>query len=336
MLPREMKVTTPDLATGPTAAFMRRNYHHFNARTIRDATEAYLRLLQRDGTMFLAMAGAMSTAEIGISLAPLIRARKVGGICVTGANLEEDVFNLVAHDEYVQLPQYQDLTPKEEQGLLKAHLNRVTDTAIPEQAAMTPIEDRIIELWKRAGMLGQRSFPHEYLYRLLQSGKLVPHYQIDPKTSWMLAAAEVNLPVFVPGWEDSTLGNVFTALVAKGEVNKVVVKSGIEYMLRLAEWYRATSKKGPMGFLQLGGGIAGDFSICVVPLLQQDMKEKGIPFWDYFAQVTEARVESGGYSGAFPAEKITWGKLTPKSAMFNIIGDASVIAPLMFDTVLGR
>src|SRR3984885_15661885 len=103
--------------------FMKKHYRHFNAATCVDAAEGYLNLLTQGGKMFVTLAGAMSTAELGISLAEMIRRDKVHGICCTGANLEEDVYNLVAHEHYRRVPHYRHLTPQQEVELLNQHLN---------------------------------------------------------------------------------------------------------------------------------------------------------------------------------------------------------------------
>lgn len=322
-------------ATGQVSAFLERTFRHFNAATTREAADGWRALLDQGGRMFLAMAGAMSTGEIGRTLAELIRLKKVHAICCTGANLEEDLFNLVAHDAYVRI-RYRNLTPADEQRLMQQHINRVTDVGIPEKAAMTVIEDRVIERWKAADRIGRRAFPHQFLYELVQSGALTKFYQIDARDSWMVAAAEANLPIFVPGWEDSTLGNVFAALCLKGEIKQpATVKSGIEAMMALAQWYPVAAKGRPVGFFQIGGGIAGDFSICVVPLLQQDAKAKGTPFWSYFCQITDAVESYGGYSGAGANEKITWGKIEPTTPTFMIQSDATIVFPLIAARVLG-
>lgn len=336
MLPREMNQKNRDLAEGNIAKFVRRNYHHFNARELRDATDAYIDLLNKNGMMFVSMAGAMSTGQLGITLAEMIRKKKVHGLSVTGANLEEDVFNLVAHDSYVSLPKYRYLTPEDDKRLKDKDLNRVTDTAIPAGGAMKIVEDAIINRWKNAVLTHERKFPHEFLYELLLDKTLEKHYQIDSSESWLLAAAENDLPLYVPGWEDSTLGNVFAAMCLKEELDYSIMKSGIEYMMDLAMWYEETTKHHNIGFFQIGGGIAGDFSICVVPLLQQDMKKKGIKLWSYFCQISDAVTSYGGYSGATPNEKITWGKIGPKTPSFVIESDASIVAPLIFAQILGQ
>ena len=320
----------------PISSFIERHFLHFNAAALKDATDAYIRHLDSGGVMFMTIAGAMSTAELGISLAEMIRRDKVHAITCTGANLEEDIFNLVAHSHYRRIPHYRDLTPADEQRLLESHLNRVTDTCIPEEEAMRRIERLLIDDWVASDQKGERYFPHEFMYRLIRSGRLKQFYEIDPKDSWLLAACEKNLPVFVPGWEDSTLGNVFAARCMEGKVkNPQTVKGGIETMMCLAEWYRSNAPKTPVGFFQIGGGIAGDFPICVVPMIHQDLRRDDVPLWAYFCQISDSTTSYGSYSGAVPNEKITWGKLAESTPKFVVESDATICAPLMFAKILG-
>jgi deoxyhypusine synthase len=288
--------------------------------------------------MMVTLAGAMSTAELGISLAEMIRQDKVQIISCTGANLEEDVFNLVAHDYYERVPNYRELTPEQEQGLLERHMNRVTDTCIPEMEAMRRIENVILEEWVKADQSGEAYFPHEFFYKILLSGKLDASFQIDPKNSWLLEAAKKNLPIIVPGWEDSTLGNMFAGHVISGDVKNVhTVRTGIEYMMFLAEWYtQNATEESTVGFFQIGGGIAGDFPICVVPMLHQDLQRTNVPLWGYFCQVSDSTTSYGSYSGAVPNEKITWGKLGMDTPKFIVESDATIVAPLIFAIVLDQ
>jgi len=323
-------------SASPITNYVKHHYRHFNAAVVIDASEAYVKHLTDGGKMFVTLAGAMSTAELGLSLAEMIRQNKVHGICCTGANLEEDVYNLVAHNHYKRVPHYRQLSPQEEVDLLNQHLNRVTDTCIPEEEAMRRIERIVMEEWWAADKSGQRFLPHEFLYKVLLSGKLKQHYEIDPKDSWMLAAAEKSLPLFVPGWEDSTLGNMFAAQVISGKVkNPTTIRGGVEYMIELARWYTEIAGKTPLGFFQIGGGIAGDFPICVVPMLHQDLRREHVPLWGYFCQISDSTTSYGSYSGAVPNEKITWGKLSVDTPRFVIESDATIVAPLMFAYVLG-
>ncbi|MFN2424350.1 MAG: deoxyhypusine synthase family protein, partial [Cryomorphaceae bacterium] len=254
---------------GPVSEFIEEHYKHFNAAALMDAAKGYETHLAEGGKMMVTLAGAMSTAELGRSLADMIRQDKVQIISCTGANLEEDVMNLVAHSHYERVPHYRDLTPQEEWGLLERGLNRVTDTCIPEEEAFRRLQSKIHKQWKQAEDAGERFLPHEYMYKMLLSGDLKEYYEIDPANSWMLAAAEKNLPIIVPGWEDSTMGNIFASYCMKGELKPSTVKSGIEYMTWLADWYVKNSEGKGVGFFQIGGGIAGDFPICVVPMLYQ-------------------------------------------------------------------
>lgn len=320
---------------GPVSQFIDHHYRHFNAASLVDAANGYIKHLEDGGVMLVTLAGAMSTAELGCSLAEMIRQGKVHGISCTGANLEEDVFNLVAHNHYKRIPHYRYLTAADEQVLLEGHFNRVTDTCIPEEEAMRRIERKVGERWKSYETAGKRGFPHEFLYEILRDGSLQEFYEIDPKDSWMMAAAERNLPIFVPGWEDSTLGNVFAAHNIDGRLKTPsTMKSGIEAMIALKDWYQATSAKHSIGFFQIGGGIAGDFPICVVPMIEQDLRVSA-RLWGYFCQISDSTTSYGSYSGAVPNEKITWGKLAPDTPSFVIESDATIVAPLVFAKVLG-
>jgi deoxyhypusine synthase len=346
--------------------FIETHYRHFNAAVVVDASDCWRRHLEDGGRVFLTLAGAMSTAELGRSLAELIRQDKVHAICCTGANLEEDVFNLVAHEHYQRVPDWRNLTPQREKELELAGLNRVTDTCIPEDRAFRRIEHQMLALWQEAEAAGERRFPHEFVYQLVRDRLGEADFSGDPRNSWILAAAERDLPIFVPGWEDSTLGNILVAHVVEGDLKSTaVVKSGLEAMHALADWYCATTmgkglselaadaSDGPaaggegahravrpedaertVGFFQIGGGIAGDFPICVVPMIHQDLR-RPCPYWGWFCQIGDSTTSYGSYSGAIPSEKITWGKLDVDTPMFMIESDATIVAPLIFARVLG-
>lgn len=320
---------------GPVTRFMLEHYQHFNAATLVDAARAYEAQLEKGNFMMITLAGAMSTAELGKSLAEMIRQDKVHCISCTGANLEEDVMNLVAHHSYERIPHYRDLTPEQEMELLGRGLNRVTDTCIPEEEAFRRLQKHLHQRWKDAESKGERFFPHQFLFQSLLSGELEPYYEIDPKDSWVLAAAQKNLPVFVPGWEDSTTGNIFASYCIEGDLKPSTVRSGIEYMVELADYYTRSTRERGIGFFQIGGGIAGDFPICVVPMLHQDLGREEIPVWSYFCQISDSTTSLGSYSGAVPNEKITWGKLHAETPKFVIESDATIVAPLIFAYLLG-
>ncbi len=322
------------MSKGPISQFIEKNYLHFNAAALVDAAKGYEEHLLDNGKMMITLAGAMSTAELGKSLAEMIRQDKVHIISCTGANLEEDIMNLVAHNSYKRVPNYRDLSPEDEWDLLENHYNRVTDTCIPEEEAFRRLQAHLFHIWNKADKAGERFLPHEFMYQMINSGVLEQYYEIDPKDSWMVAAAQKNLPIIVPGWEDSTMGNIFASYCIKGEFQPTTMKSGIEYMMWLADWYPKNCSGKGIGFFQIGGGIAGDFPICVVPMLYQDMEMHDVPFWSYFCQISDSTTSYGSYSGAVPNEKITWGKLDIKTPKFIIESDATIVAPLIFAYIL--
>lgn len=323
------------MSKGPISQFVENHYLHFNAAALVDAAKGYEEHLLDNGKMMVTLAGAMSTAELGKSLAEMIRQDKIHIISCTGANLEEDIMNLVAHNSYKRIPNYRDLTPAEERDLLDNHFNRVTDTCIPEEEAFRRLQQHLYDIWNKADKSGERYFPHEFMYQMINSGVLEQYYEIDPKDSWMVAAAEKNLPIVVPGWEDSTMGNIFASYCIKGELQPSTTKSGIEYMMWLSKWYPENCAGKGIGFFQVGGGIAGDFPICVVPMLYQDMEMHDVPFWSYFCQISDSTTSYGSYSGAVPNEKITWGKLDIDTPKFIVESDATIVTPLIFAYILG-
>lgn len=318
--------------TLPTLEFILRNFKNFNARATRDALLAYVRHIESGGRMFWAVAGAMSSAQLGITLAPAIRAGLIHGLSVTGANLEESLFRLVAHDSYKDFPDYRYFTKKDDTKILNERMRRVTDTSIPEDEAFRAVEKFIVPMWKRATESNERRFWHEYFYELVQTIPTSLH-EGNAEECWLLAAAKAKLPIVVPGYEDSTFGNIFASHVKLSECSASIVKSGIEYMAAFYDQYRELSTGAGIGFFQIGGGIAGDFPICVVPSIKYDLEEPVKP-WAYFCQISDSTTSYGSYSGATPNEKITWDKLTEETPMFVIESDATIVAPLLLSALL--
>ena len=304
-------------------------FHHFNAGQVRKAAQSLGRFLADGGKIFLTLAGAMSTARLGKVLVPMINSGYIAGISCTGANLEEDVFLLTANSHYETIDDWRSLSAADDTELLGRKLNRVTDVCIPEEEAIRHIESAILPLWQDYSNNNESALPHKFFYQILLSGDL----KIDglEDESWVMAAAKKNLPVFVPGWEDSTIGNIFASHVIDSGINASTIKGGIHYMMELAEWYE--NQTTPLAFFQIGGGIAGDFPICVVPMLNQDL-QRDVPLWSWFCQISESSASYGGYSGAPPNEKITWGKLAKETPKFVIESDATIVAPLIFAYLL--
>ncbi|QDE67026.1 MULTISPECIES: deoxyhypusine synthase family protein [Myxococcus] len=316
----------------PVLKFVLTNYKNFNARATRDALLSYWEHVSNGGRMFWSVAGAMSSAQLGITLAPAIREGLIHGLSVTGANIEESLFRLVAHTGYKDFPEYRYFTKQDDTRILEARMRRVTDTSIPEDEAFRAVEKIAVPMWKGATEKGERRFWHEYFYAFIQA--LDPSaYEGDPEACWLLEAARHRLPIVVPGYEDSTFGNIFASYVKAGECNASIVKSGIEYMADFYDRYEEMSEGQGVGFFQIGGGIAGDFPICVVPSIKYDL-QKPVKPWAYFCQISDSTTSYGSYSGATPNEKITWDKLTETTPMFVIESDATIVAPLILSALL--
>ncbi len=321
-------------ATGPLTTFVDRHYRHYNAGVVGRAARAWCSHVEAGRKMLVSLAGAMSTAEVGISLAEMIREGKVHAISCTGANLEEDIFVLMAREHYRHV-QWRALPAEAEQALLDEGLNRVTDVCIPERV-MDDLIGLLKPLWaatvKTGG--GPRLAP-DWLAEALEV-LFIERPELKPRRrdSWVCAALDAGIPIWVPGWADSTLGNALAAwCIAEGVQPHRLLLSDADAMVDLVAWYRRPENQR-CGFFQVGGGIAGDFAICAVPLVTQDLREHTEP-WGYFCQIGDAVTSYGGYSGAPPNEKITWGKITPDTPRFAIQSDATIVAPLIFGYVLG-
>lgn len=319
---------------GPITAFVDRHYRHYNAGVVGRASRAYIAHIESGRRMLVTLAGAMSTAELGISLAEMIRQGKVHAVSCTGANLEEDIFLMVGRETY-RHARWREMNAAEEQDLYDAGMNRVTDVCIPE-AVVHDLADALTAIWGEAKAAGRapqlpRTYMAEAIARIVAAK---PHLKARMRDSWLCAAIQADIPVWVPGWADSTMGNIYTAwCIREGIRPHQHLLTDADAMAELVEWYQRPENQR-CGFFQIGGGIAGDFTICAVPLIIQDLQQQ-TDFWGYFCQISDAVTSYGGYSGAPPNEKITWGKLTAETPRFMIQSDATIVAPLMFGYVLG-
>lgn len=308
------------------------------------------------GKIFLTMSGAGSTFEQGIMIGELIRAGKIAAISVTGANLEESLYRLVAHSDYAYIPNYQKLSRAQEKELDVVGLRRITDTFLPEDESTRIVLPEIEKLWRESDAAGEQLLWHEYFFRLLQRGMLTFDPCANSTDCWIYQAWRENIPIFVPGWEDSTMGNIFTQACCDSKhqflskyksqvpINRNIILPSVCYMHQLAEWYMDNTKEKGIAFLQLGGGIAADFPICVVPHLKKDwlaleeqkIQDKLIRSWAGFIEVHDSTMSYGSYSGAGADEKVTWGKLEQSSYGVQIAGDYTLVFPDITALVLGK
>lgn len=325
------------------SAFAERTLNHCNGGATLEAALWLRQHLERGGKIVCTIAGALSSFQVGVMLAELIRQDKVHLIAATGANHEESYYRYVAHSHYAYIPRYTELTPAQEAELRDAGLRRITDTFLPEDESVRIMEPHLLRMWKAAEKKGERYFPHEYFRRLFAEKLISPDKGANPNDCWAYAAFEKDIPIVIPGFEDSTMGNIFSSYTYRGPhkkkgdvvVDGSIMKSGLEYFHLMYDWYLQTSKKSPVAFLQLGGGIAGDFPICVVPSIKHDLKIHKVRDWAGFVEIGSSPMSYGSYSGAGGKEKITWDKLSTDSYFQIIQSDVTVAFPWIAAVLLG-
>lgn len=333
----------PSQGKNPVSAYAMRTLNHCNGGATLQAALWLKDHTDRGGKVVVTIAGALSSFEIGVMLAELIRKDKVHLISATGANHEESYYRYVAHSHYAHIPRYTELTPDQEAELRDAGLRRITDTFLPEDESVRIMEPHLLKMWMRAQKSGERYFPHEYFRRLFSEGLIKADPAGNPEDCWAYAAYKKNIPIIVPGFEDSTMGNIFASYTYAGKYRKdrnvvldqAIMKSGLEYFTYLYDWYMETAKKAPIAFLQLGGGIAADFPICVVPSLKHDLRISGVRPWAGFIEIGSSPMSYGSYSGAGGKEKITWDKLSTESYYQIIQSDVTVAFPWIAAVMLG-
>lgn len=319
----------------PVSAFAERTLNHCNAGATLQVAMWLKDHLKKGGKLVVTIAGALSSFQVGVMLAELIRQDKVHLISATGANHEESYYRYVAHSHYAYIPRYTELTPEQEAELRDAGLRRITDTFLPEDESVRIMEPHLLKMWKEAQKKGERYFPHEYFRRLFAEKLIHPDPKANENDCWAYAAYKKNIPIVIPGFEDSTMGNIFASYTYHGthrnkdsvKLDAGIMKGGLEYFHMMYDWYMKTAKDTPIAFLQLGGGIAADFPICVVPSLKHDLQIKNVRDWAGFIEIGSSPMSYGSYSGAGGKEKITWDKLSTQSYYQIIQSDVTVAFP---------
>ncbi len=319
----------------PVSAYAERTLQHLNGGATLQAALWLKNHLKNGGKIVVTLAGALSSFQVGVMLAELIKKNKVHLVSATGANHEESYYRYVAHSHYANIPRYTELTPEQEAELRDAGLRRITDTFLPEDESVRIMEPHLLKMWQQAQKKGESYFPHEYFRRLFAEKLIRPDKQANPEDCWTYAAFEKNIPIVIPGFEDSTMGNIFASYTYQGALKKKgdvvldgkIMKSGLEYFHLMYDWYIKESEKHPIAFLQLGGGISADFPICVVPSIKHDLKHHKVRDWAGFIEIGSSPMSYGSYSGAGGKEKITWDKLSTSSYYQIIQSDVTVAFP---------
>ncbi|MFZ2205431.1 MAG: deoxyhypusine synthase family protein [Minisyncoccia bacterium] len=345
----------PDPNT-PVSNFLAHTKRHCNGGKTVDAGIWLRDHCDNGGKIFLTMSGAGSSFQQGIMISELIRAGKIAAISVTGANLEESLYRLVANSHYAYIPDYMELTRQEEKELAQAGFRRITDTFLPEEESVRIVLPAKEKLWREAEEKGESYFWHEYFFQLFERKMIEFDPTANPDDCWLYQAWLHKIPIFIPGIEDQTMGNIFTYFCYKGNhpvlkkyaqdkpISQKIIKYGFDYMHSLAEWYLDNTKEKGLAFLQLGGGIAADFPICVVPHIKKDYmdgfseeeQEKVVRSWAGFIEIHNATMSFGSYSGAGFKEKITWEKFDVDAYGIQVCGDYTAHFPDIAALVLRK
>ena len=330
-------------AAHPVSAYAERTLNHLNGGSTLQAALWLKEHLKNGGKIVVTLAGALSSFQVGVMLAELIRKNKVHLVSATGANHEESYYRYVAHSHYAYIPRYTELTPEQEAELRDAGLRRITDTFLPEDESVRIMEPHLLKMWQQAQREGKSYYPHEYFRRLFKEKLIKPDHKANPDDCWTYAAFEKDIPIVIPGFEDSTMGNIFSSYTYNGPLKKKgdivldghVMKTGLDYFHLMYDWYDKESKNAPIAFLQLGGGISADFPICVVPSIKHDLKHHKVRDWAGFIEIGSSPMSYGSYSGAGGKEKITWDKLSTQSYYQIIQSDVTVVFPWIAAVLLG-
>lgn len=330
-------------AGAPVSAYAQRTLNHLNGGSTYQAALWLKNHLKKGGKIVVTLAGALSSFQVGVMLAELIRKNKVHLVSATGANHEESYYRYVAHSHYAYIPRYTELTPEQEAELRDAGLRRITDTFLPEDESVRIMEPHLLKMWQEAQDNGESYLPHEYFRRLFAEKLIKPDPKANPLDCWAYAAYEKNIPIVIPGFEDSTMGNIFASYTYQGALKKKgdvvldgkIMKTGLDYFHLMYDWYMQEAKNSPIAFLQLGGGIAADFPICVVPSLKHDLHNPKVRDWAGFVEIGSSPMSYGSYSGAGGKEKITWDKLSTQSYYQIIQSDVTVAFPWIAAVLLG-
>ncbi len=338
--------------------FLGRTMLHCNAGATLETAFWLKKHLDNGGKLVITVAGALSSFQIGILLSELINQGKVHLISATGANHEESYYRFVAHSYYGYIANYPELTPEQEVELRDAELRRITDTFLPELESVRLLEPPVTEMIREEGkkiqvindpelgimLEGGRHFPSEYFRRLLTDDLIKGDPAGKPECCWTLAAQQKGIPIIVPGFEDSTMGNIISSYTYAGphkradlgRLNPFAIKTGLEYMHELYDWYMKNSQDSKIAFLQLGGGISADFPICVVPSLKHDNMLENVRDWAGFIEINTSHMSQGSYTGAGGKEKMTWDKLSVDSFYKIIQSDVTLAFPLIAAVLLGK
>jgi deoxyhypusine synthase len=305
---------------------MRRTFLAYNAGRLREAARLLAeRMLQDDGTVGIALSGALTPAGLGIScLAPMLRSGYIDWIVTTGANLYHDThFGL-------GLPLHQGSPFVDDVDLRKEGVIRIYDVLFEYDVLLST--DRFYREMCTAPAF-QRSMSSAEFHNL--AGRFIREREkvLGVSESCLIAVAyECGVPVYTSSPGDSSIGMNIAALALEG--NRLVLDPNLD-VNETAAIVLDAKRRGTSGIWILGGGSPKNFVLQTEPHLQEVLaiEERG---HDYFLQVTDARPDTGGLSGATPSEAVSWGKVDPSRLPDAVVAycDSTIALPLLATYIL--
>ncbi len=292
----------------------------YNARRLAEAAEMLKEMIDTDSTVCLTLAGAMTPIGIGRTISAMIDAGFIDWIVTTGANVYHDL-----HFAY-DLPVRQGHFDVDDDILYSKQIVRIYDVYIKEMGTLQAQDIVVQRDMKRAKKaLPQNASTADISYALGKAAKENGKY---PEKSFLVKAYEHKVPVYMPAIGDSSIGlNMLPLLFEdKGILPNVI--------LDVAESAAILWKSKRSGGLELGGGVPKNFFQQTGPALYQilKIKEGG---QDYLIQMTDARPDTGGLSGATLQEGKSWGKIkTSHKDNIIVYGDSSVYFPLLCSYIM--
>jgi deoxyhypusine synthase len=331
---RRLRPPPLDHASDEIARFIDTYFNAYNAARLRESCQLFARMIDSGATIGLSLSGALTPAGLSSVLTPLMRKGFIDYISSTGANLYHDLhFDL-------GLPLYRGTadvaTGAVDVQLRKDGIIRVYDVLFPANVLYKTDE------WVYRVMMSpefhKRMSTSELHHRIGKYALETAARTGSNKPSILATAHELDLPVYSPSPGDSTIGLNFSAIYTAEPDRGPHVDPAIdvaEMSAVVLDAKRATD--GLSGVLILGGGAPKNFLLQTEPQLQEilGVAEKG---HDYFVQFTDARPDTGGLSGATPAEAVSWGKIDPEKLPDTVVAyvDSTIALPLLAAYVTAR
>ncbi|AHB89359.1 deoxyhypusine synthase-like protein [Thermosynechococcus sp. NK55a] len=289
------------------------------------------RVFQPEVTVGLSLSGAMTPTGLGISaLAPLVRAGFVDYIISTGANLYHDIHYALGMDLYAAHPFVDDVQLRKESKI------RIYDIIFDYDVLLET--DAFLRQVLRSETFQRRMGTAEFHYHL---GRYVCELEVQrgqPHSCLLATAYECGVPIYTSSPGDSSIGMNVAAIALEG--SKLMIDPAIDVNETAAIAYfarEAAEGKGKSAALIIGGGSPKNFLLQTQPQIHEvlGLEERG---HDYFIQITDARPDTGGLSGAVPSEAVSWGKVDPQGLRDTVVcyTDSTIALPILTAYCLNR